>query len=386
MLTAALMSAQPARALAAEFKTVRYSKNDLKNQDPNSFLKAYDLSDVLSTKIKTLAVTITKRQSGSNVSTYNVAASAREDSKEKSMRRLGALSFDPTSRGPRGNTDNLRIALSQQARKAAEVKFKEAFPVFGQIKNGLVFKLDILKPENVISPSRDVPVIRYGLVETDILPAEKNVPMASLGGISESDTDFLQPAKVVYTIDRIDGGENRKIFMETTTSDDLTVQNASQWGRRPSMKVDVKINAADQDAAVTDQVGQGAIPAARITLTQADGFISTQFIAGSKSANKSMTTEFKAPLYGEMSLAQKYNYKMQATQTAALNVLGEWWLPRVNLLYANVEKKIRGEWVVKRERFEYNVTAESRPGFGENGEKKFGKVGDKLSFGLATAF
>jgi hypothetical protein len=76
---------------------------------------------------------------------------------------------------------------------------------------------------------------------------------------------------------------------------------------------------------------------------------------------------------------------MQATQTSALNILGDSSLPRVNVLYANLDKKFKGEWIVKKDRFEYNVTAEPREGFGTS-NNKFGKAGDKVSFGLGTTF
>jgi hypothetical protein len=307
-------------------------------------------------------------------------------SKAKWLRRLSTLAADPEFPGEKGDSDKLRVTLSQQIRKASEVKFREALPILDRLKNGMVFKLDLLNPASAMKKANTTPDIRYGLVETDILPASDSIPVASLGDLSEMESGFARPAKVIYTIDRLDGRENRKVFPESQGVDDSQVQNTSMWSKRPSMKMDIKIDAADQDAAVTDQVGQGSLPGARITMTQADGFISTQFVAGGKSSKKSLTTELKVPLYGEMSIARKFNYKMQATQTSALNILGDSSLPRVNILYANLDKKFKGEWIVKRDRFEYNVTAEPRQGFGSAGQTKFGKFGDKVSFGLGTAF
>ena len=365
-------------SFAGELKTVRYSKEDLQSGTKGNFLQATDLSDVLAAKLNLLAVTVTQRQAGSNLATYKVASSAPELAKAKWMTRLSTLAVDPDSPGPRGDTDQLRVTLSQQSRKAAEVRFKEAFPIFNRFKNGLVFKLDLASPDSLKPKSNAAPDIRYGLVEADILPAENAVPVASLGSLSDMDSGFARPAKVIYTIDRLDSHENRKVFPDAPAFDDALAQNTSVWSKTPSMKMDVKVDAADQEAAVSDQVGQGSLPGARITMTQADGFITTQFIAGGKSAQDRVTTELKAPLYGEMSVARKYNHKMQATQTAALNILGDSSLPRVNVFYANLEKKYKGEWIVKKDRFEYNVTAESRQGFGSSG--------DKVSFGLGTAF
>jgi hypothetical protein len=386
LLAVTITTTMSTLSFAGELTTVRYSKETLQKHQSENFIKATDLSDILASKLNMLAVTVTQRQAGSNSALHSVAAGAPEISKARYLRRLSTLAVDPDSQSARGDTDKLRVTLSQQSRKATEVKFKEAFPVFDRIKNGLVFKLDLARPSSLKPKSNTAPDIRYGLVEADILPASDPIPVAGLGDISDMSSGFARPAKVVYTIDRLDGQENRKVFTETEAGDDAQVQNTSIWNKRPSMKMEVKIDAADQNATVSDQVGQGTIPGARVTLKQADGFVTTQFALGGKSSKKSMTTELKAPLYGEMSVARKYNHKSQAIQTSALNILGNSSLPRVNIFYANLDKKYKGEWIVKKDRFEYNVTAEPRQGYGSGGDNKFGKVGDKVSFGLGTTF
>ena len=99
-----------------------------------------------------------------------------------------------------------------------------------------------------------------------------------------------------------------------------------------------------------------------------------------------MTTELKAPLYGEMSLARIYDYKMQATHTSALNIFGDSSLPRVNLSYAHKDKKAKGEWIVKKGNFEYSVIAEPRQGWFPDTDQKLGRVGDKVSLNLNKTF
>ena len=368
-----------------EMTTVRYSKEDLKASDGKQFIQATDLSDVLSSKLKLIVVTVTQRQGGSNTATRDVAASAPQMSKAQWLKRLSTLSVDPETTAARGDENRLRVTLSQQTRKATEVKFKDAFPIMARIKEGLSFNMDMLNPAASVKTNSAVPDIRYGLVESDILPSDHQIPVASLTQMSELDASFSSPAKVVYTIDRVHSAEAQQVFQESliVTSEN---QNTSVWTKRPSTSFKVKIDAADQNATVSDQVGSGSLPGARVALTQADGLVSTQFIAGGASSTKTMTTEVKAPLYKEMSLSRKYDYKMKATHTAAMNILGDSSLPQVNVLYAHNDKKVKGEWIVRKNRFEYNVTAEPRQGFGSGSENKLGKVGDKVSVGLNTSF
>ena len=144
------------------------------------------------------------------------------------------------------------------------------------------------------------------------------------------------------------------------------------------------VDAADQNAAVSDSLGKGAAPAARVTVAQVDGFVTTQF--ATNDASHSRTTTLKAPLYGEMSIARKYDFKWHATETSALNVLGDSTLPRLNIVYAHKESKARGEWYVKKDRFDYTVTAEPRQGWGSGSQRGLGKAGDKISVGMNSKF
>jgi len=276
-----------------------------------------------------------------------------------------------------------------QTRKAAEVQIKGAFPIFEKVRNGLNFNMDILNPGQSIQNKNHVPTIRYGLVEAEIIPSEKAIPIATLGSISDVSPEYSSRAKVIYTIDQITSNPNTPVFNDTQPmhADHSELQSTSVWRKAPSTQVKLKVDAADQDATVSDQIGSGAIPGARFTFTQADSFITTKFVAGGKSdVRKSMTTELKAPLYGEMSLARIYDYKMQATHTSALNIFGDSSLPRVNLSYAHKDKKAKGEWIVRQGNFEYSVIAEPRQGWFPDTDQKLGRVGDKASLNLNKTF
>jgi hypothetical protein len=381
-----LASLSPA-GLAAEQLTIRYTKETLAKESPKEFIRQTDLADVLSSKLRGLAVTVTSRQSGGNVATRDIVANSQELPRRLWLKKLSTLAVDPDQLLPRRDENRLRTTLAAQYRKSLELNFKNSFPVIERLQRGLNFNLDLTNPRASLVRSHSSPKIRYGLVEEDILPGNRAVPVASSQGLSEMDHEYATPAKVIYTIDRLDGEGNRAVFVQESLINDGPTQTTSIWRRVPSGNVKVKIDAADQNTALSDQLGQGgSLPGMRLTLAQADGLITTQIIAGGAASRKTLVTEMKAPIYGEMSVARKFDYKMRPTETSAQNILGDADLARVNLMYAHASNKLRGEWIVKRERFEYNVIAEPRQGWGSGSENQLGKVGDKISFGMNTYF
>ena len=381
-----LASLSPA-GLAAEQLTIRYTKETLAKESPKEFIRQTDLADVLSSKLRGLAVTVTSRQSGGNVATRDIVANSQELPRRLWLKKLSTLAVDPDQLLPRRDENRLRTTLAAQYRKSLELNFKNSLPVIERLQRGLNFNLDLTNPSASIVRSHSSPKIRYGLVEEDILPGNRAVPVASSQGLSEMDHEYATPAKVIYTIDRLDGEGNRAVFVQESLINDGPTQTTSTWRRVPSSNVKVKIDAADQNTALSDQLGQGgSLPGMRLTLAQADGLITTQIIAGGAASRKTLVTEMKAPIYGEMSVARKFDYKMRPTETSAQNILGDADLARVNLMYTHASNKLRGEWIVKRERFEYNVIAEPRQGWGSGSENQLGKVGDKISFGMNTYF
>ncbi len=372
---------------ASEPLTIRYTKDTLAREAPREFIRQTDLSDVLSTKLKGLAITLTSRQSGNNVALRDVVTGGAQVSKRLWLKKLSTLAVDPEQLVAHSDENRLRTTFAAQYRKSFEVHFKNSFPVIERMQRGLNFNLDITNPSASLRRDQHIPQIRYGLVEADILPATRAVPVASNHLISEIDHEYATPATVIYTIDRIDSEGNRAVFSQEASTDDHQTQNTSLWGKMPSSQIKIKIDAADQNTAMSDQLGQGrALPGMRLTLAQADGLITSQMIAGGADSKKTLVTEVKAPVYGEMSIARKFDYKMHPTETSAQNILGDANLARVNITYAHPSQKLRGEWVVKHDRFEYNVTAEPRQGWTPGSESHLGKVGDKLSFGMNTSF
>jgi hypothetical protein len=387
-LTVVLLSALASQARAASDQlTIRYTKETLAKESHKDFIRQTDLADVLSSKLKGLAIAVTARQSGSNVATRDLVASGKELPKMLWLKKISTLAVDPDQLSPRSDEDRLRTNLAAQYRKSVEVQFKNSFPVIERLQRGLNFNLDLTNPSASLRRSNQTPKIRYGLVEADIVPVNGAVPVASSQTFSEMDHEYATPAKVIYTIDRIEGEGRRAVFAQEPVNNDGQLPSTSIWKKRPSSSIKVKIDAADQNTAFSDQLGQGqSLPGMRLTLAQADGLITTHVIAGGAASRKTLATEMKAPIYGEMSVGRKFDYRMQPTETSAQNILGDSDLARVNLLYAHTSNKLRGEWIVKRERFEYNVIAEPRQGWGKGAANQLGKVGDKISFGMNTNF
>lgn len=374
-------------AEGGEVTVVRYSKSDLANVPKESdFIQTRDLSDLLSSKFKQLMVTITQRQSGSNTATRSVVESWRPYSHAARMKKLSTLALSPDQLYITPNESILRDTLAKQSRKAIEVNVRSHFPIIETIRSGMKFSLDLKNPTKSIPIKREVPVIRYGLVESEIIPAENPVAIAALGSISDIAPEFGSPAKVIYTIDKLPDQTEKPVFA-TADNGDQILQNTSMWAKLPSTSMNVKVDAADQDAVMSDQVSSGAMPGAKFTITQADGFFSTQFVAGGKSnLKKSMMHQVQAPLYGEMSLARQYDHQMRATQTSALNILGDSRRPRLNLTYVHKERRAKGELVIKNNGADMSVLAEPRQGWKPNGFDKLGQPGDRISFAFSKSF
>jgi hypothetical protein len=393
LLALCLVTLVSSTSFGQSVSVVRYSKEELEAAARPSFIKSSDLGDLLIGKFTMIAVALTNRQGGGNVAVRDVANSTAQKTKAQYMRGLATMTLDPNTPEKRADGDKLRVTLAQQTRKATEVKFKDAFPIFDRIRKGLTFHFDAKGTKATKPTSAFTPAIRYGLVETDIISGESPIAIASLGSIEEMGRGYSRQAKVVYTIDKLDDEQvNYKVFSQQSPEFDSAnaeigsekPQDVNMWNRAPSSEVDLTIDAADSNAAVSDSLGQAKAPGARITLTQMDGFLSIQAV--SSDLNKSRTMTLKAPLYRQMSLSRKMDSKFHATETAATNILGDSSLPTVNVVYAHGEKKIRGEMTMKNDRVNYTVTAEPRLGWGSNGDYKIKRIGDKISAGLSTSF
>ena len=365
-------------AQGAELHVVKYSKQELNATKEAHFIKSRDFSDIVSENFRNIMVTLTNRQSGSNMALRDLVNSAAEPSKSSWQKRQAALASD--SESSKVDENRLRLTMSQQTRKAAEINFKNAFPIFERIRSGLTFNLDLKKARQ--ASASDANHIRYGLVEKDILPSQSALAVATLGSISDVDHRYTSPAKVIYTIDRLEGGENRRVFADE--SDESSADAHTFWRKLPSANMTIKVDAAENDVAMSDQLAQGA--AARVTISQFDGLVSTQFVAGRQSFEKTLTTEFKAPLYGSMILAQKFNSDLTPAETAALNLMGDNAAPHINMLYGHKTKKFKGELTLERSGFKYSLVAEPRAGWAVATDPKLGTAGDKLSMALQTNF
>jgi hypothetical protein len=374
-------------SIAGEVSVVRFSKSELESMPKETdFIRSSDLGDVLSSKFKQTIVTLTQRQAGSNTATRTVIESWRPSSRAVAMRKLSTLAVSPNQLSPSPNEDLLRETLSRQSRKAIEVTLRNQFPIIETIRNGMKFSLNLRNPVESLAGKIKTPDIRYGLVESEIIPATQPIAIAALGTMSDLNPEFGSPAKVIYTIDKLSDDATGPVFTKDD-HDDQVIQNSSLWSRMPSSNVNIKVDAADQDAVMADQVSTGALPGAKFTLSQADGFFSTQFVAGGKSdLKKSMVHQVQAPLYGEMSIARQFNYKMKPIHTSALNVLGDSKLPRVNLTYVHSSARAKGELVVKNARSEMSVIAEPRQGWSPTGQDRLGLPGDKISVAFSKTF
>lgn len=361
---------------ASNLSTIHYSKEDLAQGANPTFIRSRDLSDVLSEKLKLIAVTLTQRQGGSNAKLVEMANTYAQPTHEQNMKKLGTMIYDPDTKTTAVDGDALRTHLSGQTRKTFEVKFKEAVPLVDQIRKGFNFKLSMDKSAPTAPAS--APEIRYGLIVSDIEPSAAP-GLASLGSSSDLGMEYATPAHVVYTIDRIDEQSGRKVFHDSSANTEsfTNAPTATSAWRNPSTDVDVKVEAANTEESVSDKVTGGALPGAKLTFSQADGFIATQIVTNSKLGKESVIHEFKLPIAGEANLSRKVDEHMKPLQTSINNMLVNPSAPKLNLFYLHTEERFKSELLVRRSNYDMGITAEPRQGWGP--KQRIGETGDKIS-------
>ncbi len=384
------LSCISAASLAQEttVTTLHYSKSELtKPVKESDFIQTKDLSDIILSQLTQVMVTMTNRQSGNNVKTKEAIDSFRQPSRASAMKKLSTMAVSPETLHSRPKTDGLRLAIGHQYKKAIEVTIHKKIPVIEKIRSGIKYNLDLKNPSLVNKKRKDVPEIRYGLVETDIILPVSSPGLASLGSMPDHFYEFARPAQVVYTIDKLSNDRNRHSLPPLSLGDEEMPRRQSVWSRLPSPQVTVKIDSADKDAAMSDRLGTGSIPGLKFTVAQVDGLFSTQFVADSKTnIQKTLIHQVNVPLYGEMTLSKRYNYKMKELETSATNLLGKSSSPKLNIHYAHTEKKARGEWLVKRDASEFSLIAEPRQGWSLSKPSTLGKAGDRVSINYRQIF
>jgi hypothetical protein len=251
---------------------------------------------------------------------------------------MALLAYDPDNARRRIDDSALMQTLIMQSRKAAEVNLKKSFPIFERFKNGLTFNLNA---ESISAKHKDV--IRYGLIERDILPASNSIPLAGFGGIDDIDHAYATPARVIYTIDRLDGVASHNVF--SNPSESVHNEPTVRWGKLPSSKLTVKIDSPNNDDSITDQISNGGIPGARVTV--------------SKSIEKTLRTEISTPVIINTTLSQKFDEKFKLTDVVAKSTFSGITPSQLNLAYSQATQGVRGEWQINQGRTGYSVQAES---------------------------
>lgn len=371
--------------------SVRMTREDIaESAKAPEFTKPRDLSHVLYEKISLLATTLTARQGGSNRALADIAAKTQQIEYSTLLKRESVLHYEPTE-SAKTDSDRIRVHLLGQTRKSGEVKFKQAFPLIERVQKGLSFKVS--KDTKLIDKQvAAAPEIRYGLVIQDIV-AEDTVSVAALGSITDTYGEFSRPAKIIYTIDRVEADtSSNRVFPNYAPEASTPVAPAapapapSIWSRfrAPSTDVGVTIEAANSEESVSDKVGTGALPGGKVTLTQADGLFSTQIMTNSRLAKESVSYNAKLPLIGEAHITRSYNESFHPIVTSANNLLVTPAAPKLHIHRLETEKRFKGELFVKQGLFDMGIAVEPRVGWAPS--SKVGKVGDRVSLTISNQF
>lgn len=343
----------PLKTLASDVHVVRYSKDELRQQSEDQFIRQPNLADAAINKLKEIMITATERQSGGNASLRDLALNSRELSKRDWMKKMASLSFDPDSSSSRVDESLMKKTLMSQGKRAAEITLKNDFPVFQQFQKGLTFNLNFGDERK--NPGKK---IRYGLIERDIIPSEKPIQLAAYGSINDLYRSYATQATVIYTIDRVEypGQEGRPV-MPTEPNPDTTSARFS-WHKLPSPKMVVKIDSATNEPTAADS-SLSATPGVRIRLSQVDGLVSTQMILGKKSLEKSLSTEIALPLTSSIKLSQKFDHKLRLSEVTAAGMIEDWYASKINVVYSPASQAMRGEWLFARDTINYGLSAEA---------------------------
>lgn len=342
----------PTLVLADDVRIVKFDKEQVRQDLNRKFIEPKSLGQTIISKLKEIAVTTTQRQSGNNTALRDLASRTPGLSKGTWAKQMALLSYDPDNSARRIDDSALMQTLVMQSRKAAEVNLKKSIPIFERFKNGLTFNLS-----TQISASKPINNIRYGLIERDILPANDSIPLAGFGSINDIDRVYATPAQVIYTIDRLDAAASQRVFSNPT--DTAPAEPTVRWGRLPSSKLTIKIDSPNNDDSIGDQISNGAIPGARVTVSQFEGLVSCQMIVGSTSIDKTLRTEVSTPVIINTTISQKFDEKFKLTDIVAKSTFGGAVPSQLNVAYSQSTQGVRGEWQINQGRTGYSVQAES---------------------------
>lgn len=366
-------------ALAEDVRIVKYDKEQVRQDLNQKFIEPRSLGQTILSKLKEIAVTTTQRQSGNNTALRDLASGTSELSMGAWTRQMALLAYDPDNSRRRVDGSALMQTLVMQSRKAAEVNLKKSFPIFERFKHGLTFNLNT---QNSSTKLKDH--IRYGLIEQDILPANNSIPLAAFGSINDIDHAYATPAQVLYTIDRLDSVASEKVF--SNSSDPTANEPTVRWGKLPSSKLTIKIDSPNNDDSISDQISTGAVPGARVTVSQFEGIISCQVIIGSKSVDKTLRTEIATPVIMNTTLSQRFDDKFQLTDVVAKSTFRGALPSQLNVAYSQSSQGVRGEWQISQGRTGYSVLAESSRLTKGIGTATASSPIDRLSISLQRSF
>ena len=347
-----LTFACPTFVLADDVRIVKYDKEQVRQDLNQKFIEPKSLGQTIVSKLKEIVVTTTQRQSGNNTALRDLASRTLGLSKGAWAKQMALLSYDPDNSSRRIDDSALIQTLVMQSRKSAEVNLKKSFPIFERFKTGLTFNLS-----TQIRSAKPINNIRYGLIEHDILPANQSIPLAGFGSINDIDRAYATPAQVIYTIDRLDAATSPRVF--ANPSDISPTEPTVRWGRLPSSKLTIKIDSPNNDDSIGDQIANGAIPGARVTVSQFEGLISCQMIVGSTSIDKTLRTDVSTPVIMNTTLSQKFDDKFKLTDIVAKSTFGGTIPSHLNLAYSQSTQGVRGEWQISRGHTGYSLQAES---------------------------
>lgn len=373
------------------------TKEDMQEKMPANPVP--DLGERIESRLRSLVMTMTRNQNGSNRQLVNLANEVPVPDADRDM-LMRAVARESTTDVAVDRDTRIRATLQAEGGKAALDQIQQNLPILEKVKQGLNFKFDLRRFFVGGSSGGGVREgrVRYGLLVKNIVPAGDGVKRASLGRSASTamyDTHdaalrdellYAGHADVEWTIGPMTEDSSRKLFTETVgASVARTERSAYLPGLRlPDPSFSAKLEPGSLAAYVTQRDDPNA-KGARLVVSQDQDYY--QFAYQANTRGKKLTAEHgvRVPVAGEMAIGRRFDDQFELIQTSAYNVLMDKRAPAVNLHYLHQEKRYKGDVKIARAGVQVGMAVEMVPGW-KPGDPVAKTPGERYSMEFLSRF
>ncbi len=236
------------------------------------------------------------------------------------------------------NDEHISKHVQTVAQKSAQnvVKSTESYK---QLVSYFRFELDLSKSnKNKISAEKQ---LRYGLVLQDIKVSEIGRNQASTSSNWQEDMKYAGQSDFVWTIGPVE--EKKQRLFNVTNDTGVKRESQSFWQNisLPDPRFGV---AANIDFAKLTQQNEDGQPQFNVSIDQKQGLYSMIVSSDQSASNdEAFVHKFKLPLAKKMHASRSYDRHFGAMESRLNHILLEEHSPRVDIIYADKDRKFKTE-------------------------------------------